>query len=404
MSFVKCLECSRCGNLVSKIGLRAVCPECQGPLLVRYQLHEIKRYLKKTSLSDRPTDMWRYIELLPVDADEEIVTLGEGYTPLLPVPHLGQLVGLPRLYMKDESLNPTGTFKARGLSSAVSMARKLGYTKVAIPSAGNAGGALAAYGTRAGLEVFIAMPADTPSANVVECQMTGARVVLVQGLIGEAAKLVERLQTREGWFDMSTLKEPYRLEGKKTIGYEIVEQFRWQVPDVIIGPVGGGMSLIALWKALAEMEDLGWITSRRPRLVAVQSEGCAPIVEAFRNAASAATAWPKPNTFASGIRIPKPFGDFLILQALRDSRGHALAVSDEEIYAAVREISREEGIFACPEGAASWAAVKRLKNNGWIQEDETVVMLNTGAGVKYIDALSRYEKEHQPVGAGRPTP
>jgi threonine synthase len=400
MSFIKSFECSRCGHDVPRTEARSVCPECQAPLLVRYHLDDVKRHIKKTTLSDRPADMWRYLEVLPVDADEEIVTLGEGYTPLLVVPHLAKMVGLTSLYLKDESLNPTGTFKARGLSVAVSMASKLGFRKLAIPSAGNAGGALAAYGSRAGLEVFIAMPSDTPSANVVECRMAGAKVQLVKGLIGEAAKLVDQL-LEEGWFDMSTLKEPYRLEGKKTLGYEIVEQFRWQVPDVIVGPVGGGMSLIGAWKALEEMEELGWIGSKRPRLVAVQSDGCAPIVEAFRDAASVATAWGKPRTFASGIRIPKPFGDFMILQALRASRGHAVAVSDEEIYAAVREISREEGVFACPEGAASWAAVKRLKESGWIEPDEKVVMLNTGAGVKYVDALDRFEKERQPAAAGR---
>jgi threonine synthase len=397
VSFVKGLECSRCGKIFALADRSTVCLDCQSPLLVRYHLDRIKRHVKKTTLLDRPADMWRYLEVMPVDGDEDIVTLGEGYTPLLPLSHLGRTIGLRNLYLKDESLNPTGSFKARGLSAAVSMARKGGVQKVAIPSAGNAGGALAAYGTRAGLEVFIAMPLDTPSANVMECRLTGARVRLVAGHIGDAAQVVNQLRATEGWFDMSTLKEPYRLEGKKTIGYEIVEQFRWKVPDVVICPVGGGMSLIGIWKALQEMEYLGWITSERPRLVAVQSEGCAPVVKAFHDAASTAERWAKPQTFASGIRVPKPFGDFLILQVLRESRGFAMAVSDEDIYAALQEVSRDEGVFMCPEGAAGWEAVKRLRKRGWIGDRETVVLLNTGAGVKYIDIISQFEKEHQPV-------
>jgi threonine synthase len=397
VSFVKGLECSQCGRLFPQSERATVCTDCQFPLLVRYHLDRIKRHIKKTTLLDRPTDMWRYVEVMPVDGDEDIVTLGEGYTPLLPLPRLGRTIGLRNLYLKDESLNPTGTFKARGLSAAVSMAKKGGVRKMAIPSAGNAGGALAAYGARAGLEVFIAMPLDTPSANVMECRLTGARVELVAGLIGDAAKVVNRLRTDEGWFDMSTLREPYRLEGKKTIGYEILEQFRWKVPDVVVCPVGGGMSLIGIWKALQEMEELGWITSRRPRLVAVQSEGCAPVVKAFHDAATTVEPWAKPQTFASGIRIPKPLGDFLILETLRESRGFAMAVADEDIYAALQELSREEGVFMCPEGAAGWEAVRRLRKRGWINDGETVVLLNTGAGVKYIDTISQFEKEHQPV-------
>jgi len=403
VSFVRHLECSRCGHTIESIETSSVCPLCQSPLLVRYDLHQVKRHIKKTALLDRPPDMWRYLEVMPVDGEEDIVTLGEGYTPLLPLPGLAELAGLRSLYMKDESGNPTGTFKARGLSAAVSMARRLGHKRLAIPSAGNAGGALAAYGARAGLEVFVAMPVDTPSANVMECRMTGARVELVPGLIGDAAKRVSELHASEGWFDLSTLKEPYRLEGKKILGYEIVEQFRWDVPDVIVCPVGGGMALIGIWKALEEMEELGWITSKRPRMVAVQSEGCAPIVKAFRDAAMTSEPWTKAQTFASGIRIPKPFGDSLILQVLRDSRGHAVAVPEESIYSAVQQVSREEGLFICPEGAAGWAAIQRLAESGWIKPEEKVVFVNTGAGLKYIDALSKFEKEHQPVGVSGET-
>lgn len=399
MSFVKHLECSRCGKTTEQVSQPAVCAVCGSPLLVRYHLHLIKRNLKKSSLVDRPADMWRYLEVLPVDEDQDIVSLGEGYTPLVRLEALGKISGLSALYLKDESLNPTGSFKARGLSAAVSVARKLNFRRLAIPSAGNAGGALAAYGARAGLEVFIAMPLDTPDANVVECRMSGARVQLVPGLIGDAARIVDQLEKNEGWFDLSTLKEPYRLEGKKTIGYEIVEQFRWKVPDVIICPVGGGMSVIGIWKALEEMEELGWITSRRPRIVAVQADGCAPVVKAFLDARETTEPWEAPSTFASGIRVPKPLGDFLILRALRESRGHAIAVSDLKIYEAIQEIGREEGLFACPEGAASWAAAKLLRERGWIGDGESVVLLNTGAGVKYIDRIRKFEQEHQPLPA-----
>lgn len=393
MSFVKHLECSRCGHTFSHQELQHVCRHCQSPLLVRYHLDKIKHHLKKTALLDRPTDMWRYVEVLPVDSEEDIITLGEGYTPLLPLSRLGERYGVRHLYVKDESLNPTGSFKARGLSAAVSMARKLGARKLAIPSAGNAAGALAAYGAKAALEVFIFMPLDTPLANVMEAQMTGAHVELVAGVITDAGRIVSERKDREGWFDVSTLREPYRVEGKKTMGYELVEQFGWKMPDVIIYPAGGGTGLIGMWKAFEEMEELGWMDSRRPRMVVVQAEGCAPIVKAFQEGKETAETWPSPKTFAAGIRVPRALGDFLMLQALRQSQGQAVAVSDFEIFEAIREIGSEEGLFFCPEGAACHVAFRRLKEQGWIADPETVLLFNTGAGNKYVDTLQQYEQQ-----------
>ena len=337
--------------------------------------------------------MWRYYEFLPVDSPEEIVTLGEGGTPLLHLRRLGKQCDSPSLYLKDESQNPTGTFKARGLSAAVSMACKLGVQKVAIPTAGNAGGALAAYGAKAGLKVFVFMPETSPVANIVEARMTGAQVELTQGTIADSARRLKEREAIEGWFDLSTLMEPYRLEGKKTIGYELAEQLEWILPDVLLYPTGGGTGLIGIWKAFEEMEELGWIGKKRPRMVAVQSEGCAPIVKAFEEGRKSAEKWPAPTTFASGICVPQALGDFLILAILRESSGKALAVSDKAIYEAVREVGKQEGVLLAPEGAACWAALKNLRKQGWIGGDEIVVILNTGTGLKYIDSLQDFEKK-----------
>ena len=393
MSYVKHLECSRCRRTFSPRELHNVCLDCQAPLFVRYDLRQVKGEIDKSDLLNRPPGMWRYLELLPVDREEEIVTLGEGGTPLLPLVRLGKKYGLDSLYVKDESLNPTGTFKARGLSAAVSMARKLGAKKLAIPSAGNAAGALAAYGAKAGLEVFIFMPLDAPSANVVEAQMTGAQVELVPGLITDAGRILSERKGKESWFDLSTLKEPYRIEGKKTMAYELAEQFHWKLPDVIIYPTGGGTGLIGMWKAFQEMEDLGWIDGRRPRMVAVQAEGCAPIVKAFHDGKESADPWPDPQTFAAGVRVPQAIGDFLMLRALRESGGYALFVSDQEIFKAIQEIGSQEGLFFSPEGAACHAALWQLREQDWIRDDEIVVLFNTGAGSKYIDVLRTFEQE-----------
>jgi threonine synthase len=342
--------------------------------------------LTKESLSGRRADLWRYREVLPVERDENIVSLGEGWTPLLSAPKLAARVGLKQLFIKDESQNPTQSFKARGMAAAVSMALELGARKLAVPSAGNAAGALAAYAARAGLEAFIFMPKDTPRANVIECEQTGAHVVLMDGLITDCGAEVARRKDLEGWFDVSTLKEPYRIEGKKTLGYELAEQLDWQLPDVIIYPTGGGTGLIGMWKAFDEMETMGWIGEKRPRMVTVQAAGCAPIVRAFEEGKRFADEFPNAATTASGLRVPRAIGDFLILDALRASKGTAISVTDEELIAATGEIGASEGLFCAPEGAACLPALRKLIAAGEVLETERVVLFNTGAGVKYLES------------------
>jgi threonine synthase len=381
------LECAACGRRHEAQRLHNVCVECGKPLLARYDLEQAGRTLTKETLKGRRADLWRYLEVLPVEREENIVSLGEGFTPLLHAPRLGDLLGLSQLYIKDESQNPTQSFKARGMATAVSMAKELGATKLAAPSAGNAAGALAAYASRAGLEAHIFMPRDTPRANVVECEQTGARVTLMDGLITDCGAEVARRKDAEGWFDVSTLKEPYRVEGKKTLGYEVAEQLNWELPDWIIYPTGGGTGLVGMWKAFAEMEALGWVGKKRPRMVTVQSSGCAPIVRAFEEGKRHAEEFPNAATVASGLRVPKAIGDFLILDALRESGGAAIAVSDEELLAAVKEIGSAEGVFAAPEGAACLPALRRLIERGEVKPDERVVLFNTGAGVKYLEAF-----------------
>ena len=380
------LECAACGRRHEAQRLHNLCVECGKPLLVRYDLSQAARSLTKENLTGRRADLWRYREVLPVARDENIVSLGEGWTPLLHAARLGAQVGVEQLYIKDEGQNPTQSFKARGMAAAVSMAKELGAQKLAVPSAGNAAGALAAYAARAGLEAHIFMPADTPRANVIECEQTGAHVTLMQGLITDCGAEVARRKEAEGWFDVSTLKEPYRVEGKKTLGYELAEQLNWTLPDVIIYPTGGGTGLIGMWKAFAEMEELGWIDSRRPRMVTVQAAGCAPIVRAFEQGERFAAEFPNAATTASGLRVPKAIGDFLILDALRASGGTAVAVTDEELIAATREIGAAEGVFCAPEGAACLPALKKLLAAGQVQKDERVVLFNTGAGVKYLES------------------
>ena len=381
------LECGLCGLKHEARRLLNVCRECGKPLLVRYDLDVAKRTLTKESLPGRRSDLWRYREVLPVENDAHIVSLGEGWTPLLRGTHLGKRAGIKELYIKDESQNPTHSFKARGMATAVSMARELGATKLAVPSAGNAAGALAAYAARAGLECFIFMPRDTPRANVVECEQTGAHVTLMDGLITDCGAEVARRKEAEGWFDVSTLKEPYRVEGKKTLGYELAEQLDWELPDVIIYPTGGGTGLIGMWKAFDEMEQMGWIGSRRPQMVTVQAAGCAPIVRAFEEGKRFADEFPNAATTASGLRVPKAIGDFLILDALRDSGGMAVAVTDEELIAATREIGSLEGVFCAPEGAACLPALRKLMEAGQVSESDRVVLFNTGSGVKYMESF-----------------
>ena len=387
MTNVTHLECAACAAQYPAGQLYNLCEKCGKPLLVRYDLSKAAMSLTKESLSSRPSSMWRYREVMPVNSDENIVSLGEGFTPLLHAPRLGKSLGMGELYIKDESLNPTGSFKARGMSAAVSMAKELGVKKVAAPSAGNAAGALAAYAARAGMEAHLFMPRDTPRANVVESIELGAHVTLIDGLITDCGAEVAKRKDAEGWFDVSTLKEPYRVEGKKTLGYELAEAMGWTLPDVIIYPTGGGTGLIGMWKAFDEMEEMGWIGSMRPRMVTVQSKGCAPIVTAFEKGERFADMFPNATTVASGLRVPKAIGDFLILDAIRASGGSAVAVSDADLIAAVREIGAAEGVFAAPEGGACLPALRKLIERGEVERDERVVLFNTGAGVKYIEAF-----------------
>ena len=382
------LECAACGLRHEAQRLHNLCHACGKPLLVRYDLERAAVSLTKENLIGRRSDLWRYREVLPVAHDENIVALGEGFTPLLHAERLGAQLGLKELYIKDEGQNPTQSFKARGMATAVSMALELGARKLAVPSAGNAAGALAAYAARAGLAAYIFMPEDTPRANVVECEQTGAHVTLMKGLITDCGAEVARRKEAEGWFDVSTLKEPYRVEGKKTLGYELAEQMNWTLPDVIIYPTGGGTGLIGMWKAFAEMEQLGWIDERRPRMVTVQAKGCAPIVRAFEQGERFAAEFPNAATTASGLRVPKAIGDFLILDALRASNGTAVAVTDEELIAATSEIGAAEGLFCAPEGAACLPALQKLLDAGQVKQDERIVLFNTGAGVKYLESYA----------------
>jgi len=376
------LECAACGLRHEARRLHNLCTQCGKPLLVRYDLQRAAASLTKESLATRAPDLWRYREVLPVEHDENVVTLGEGFTPLVYATRLGAQLGLSQLFIKDEGQNPTQSFKARGMAAAVSMAKELGATKLAVPSAGNAAGALAAYAARAGLAAFIFMPNDTPRANVIECEQTGARVTLIDGLITDCGAEVARRKETEGWFDVSTLKEPYRVEGKKTLGYELAEQLNWELPDVIIYPTGGGTGLIGMWKAFDEMQRLGWIGRERPRMFTVQSSGCAPIVRAFEQKLDTAPEWESPHTSAWGLRVPRAVGDRLMLRALRESNGGAIAVPEEAIEGAAAELRKREGVDAGPEAGAALLAYNTLRKSGSIRDGETVVLFNTG-GNKY---------------------
>jgi threonine synthase len=383
--FLKRLECSACGLEHDSSHLQNLCRSCSKPLFAVVDLAAASRALTRETLLARERSLWRYREVLPLPNDVEPVSLGEGGTPLLRASRLSGTDEVD-LWVKDESLNPTQSFKARGMSVAVSMAKFLGATKLVVPTAGNAGGALAAYAARAGVEAHIFMPRDTPRANVVECRELGAHVTLIDGLITDCGAEIARRKENEGWFDMSTLKEPYRVEGKKTLGYELAEQLDWQVPDVILYPAGGGTGLIGMWKAFGEMEALGWIGKRRPRMFAVQAAGCAPIVRAFEAGEKAAAKFPDAHTLASGLRVPKAIGDFLMLKILRDSNGGAIAVGDEQMIRVAREVGAKEGLFICPEGAACFVALKLLRAARKIASGERVVIFNTGSGIKYLDA------------------
>jgi threonine synthase len=388
-SYLSHLKCSGCGKVYSHQELHTFCPVCQSPLLSIYDLKNAKEHLDREEVSRRPKGMWRWGELLPVLDVKNQVFLGEGDTPLLSLPRLKKALGLSNLYVKDESANPTGSFKARGLAAAISKAKELGVEKVIIPTAGNAGGAMAAYAARAGLRAHIFMPKDTPFANMEESRMAGAEVVLVDGLISDAAGMAGEKARAEGWFDVSTFKEPYRVEGKKVMGYELAETFGWELPDVIIYPTGGGTGLVGMWKAFAELEELGWLeNTKRPRMVSVQAAGCAPVVKAFQAGAPFCDFWTNAQTVASGLRVPKSFADHLILEDLYDSHGTAIAVSDESILQSQKQLASLEGIFAAPEGAATLAALKELLQQGWLDPEERIVLFNTGSGLKYLDHLS----------------
>lgn len=387
MTTVDFLECSQSGERypagqlhnLSKTGF---------PLLVRYDLEKARQSWNRDWIASGPSSMWRYAPVLPVSKPSSIVSLGEGMTPLIAARRLGEKIGASKLYVKDDGVNPTGSFKARGLSCAISMCKELGVTKVAIPSAGNAASALAAYAAAAGMEAHIYMPQDVPQANYIECKSFGAHVTLVDGLISDCAKIVAQKAPKEGWFDVSTLKEPYRIEGKKTMGYEIAEQFHWNLPEAILYPTGGGVGIIGMWKAFDEMEALGWIGPQRPKMIAVQVTGCMPIVRAYDQGAERSEFFENASTVASGLRVPKPLGDFLILKAVRQSDGTAIAVSDEEALDAGVELAAQEGIFAAPEGAACVAAVPKLIAQGKLKTGDRIVIYNTGAGLKYLEAYS----------------
>ena len=384
------LECTGCSKIFPKEELLNLCTSCSLPLFARYDIEKARSIIRKDQLLYCEPTMWRYKEMMPVEYEENIITLGEGWTPLFKAKRLGELFGLSNLYLKDESLNPTGSFKARGMSAAISQAKEKGVKKIAIPTAGNAGGATAAYAAKAGQEAYVFMPEDTPDAFQIECEQYGAIVEKIDGLISDCGKIVAKRKEAEGWFDISTLKEPYRVEGKKTMGYELAEQLNWQLPDVIIYPTGGGTGIIGMWKAFQEMEELGWIDSKRPKMISVQAEGCAPIVRAFNEGLDNAPPFEGADTVASGLRVPSAIGDFLILQSIRDSNGYALAVSDDALLEGVTPLGKTEGIFAAPEAGATVAALENLLENGQIQKDEQIVLFITGSGIKYMDVFNSF--------------
>ncbi|MDE2723331.1 MAG: threonine synthase [Gemmatimonadota bacterium] len=385
MGFLIDLVCTKTDKAYSKDQLWNLSPEAEAPLFARYDLDAAAKAMRREKLAERVPTMWRYAEVLPIENEQFQVSLGEGFTPLLQATSLGRKIGVPKLYIKDEGLNPTGSFKARGMSAAISRAAELGAQAIAIPSAGNAGGATAAYAARAGLPAHIFMPKDVPQANYIECKVLGAHVELIDGLISDCGKIVASRKEAEGWFDISTLKEPYRVEGKKTMGYELAEQFDWELPEVVIYPTGGGTGLIGMWKAFDEMEQMGWIGPERPRMISVQAAGCAPIVRAYSAGDEHAEPWIDPETIAAGLRVPAAVGDFLMLKAIRDSGGCALSVTDEELMASASKMAVAVGSFPAPEGAATLATLEKLIAQNLVSERERVVLFNTGTGLKYIE-------------------
>jgi threonine synthase len=394
------LECTGCHATYEADRIATLCPSCKKVLFARYDLSRARETMTKESLAARPRGMWRWGEIMPVRDRRNVITLGEGDTPLLPARRLGAELGLTRLFIKEEGVCPTGSFKARGLSAAVSRAIELGVRELAIPSAGNAASALAAYGARAGARVHVFMPVDTPALNVKECVVYGAEVTLVRGLINDCGALVRARSAEHGWFDVSTLKEPYRAEGKKTMGLELAEQLGWSLPDAVVYPTGGGTGIVGMWKAWDELEAMGLIGSARPKMISVQAEGCAPIVRAFREGKEHAEPWKDAHTRASGLRVPAAVADYLILGAVRASKGTAVSVSEEAIATAMRELAAREGVWAAPEGAATWAAVKDLVASGFLGKDERIVLFDTGTGLKYAEMI---ETDPPVVDAPRPS-
>lgn len=384
--YVSRLSCPKCQKTYDSEHLIQLC-ECGAPLLVDYDLERIKTVFRKEQLKERKPDLWRYRELLPVKKEENIINLGEGMTPLLPLKRLGARLNMPNLFLKDEGIIPTGTFKARGAAVGVSRAKELGVQVLAMPTNGNAGAAWAVYCAPAGIRAVIVMPEDAPPIPRAECAIAGSSLYLVKGLISDAGKIVAKAVADYGWFDASTLKEPYRIEGKKTMGLEIAEQFGWRLPDVILYPTGGGVGIIGIYKALMELKELGWIDGPFPRLVAVQSDGCAPIVQAWQAQRTESDFWENAQTCAFGITVPKALGDFLVLDAVYKTDGCAVSVSDADLLKAESMLAATEGAFVCPEGAATLTAAMQLAETGWIKPDETVLLLNTGAGIKYPETV-----------------
>ena len=386
-SYLKHLECTYCGLIHSVHEPNRLCVDCGKVLYPRYDIEKARLEINKENLKVRDSNMWRYFEMMPILDFKNVVTLGEGFTPILSASRLSERLGCQDIVIKDEGVNPTASFKARGLSAAVSKAKELGITKLTMPSAGNAAGAMSSYAARAGLDGYVFMPQDAPYSNQKEVDITGGRLTLIDGLISDAGVLSREKAAEMNLFDVSTLQEPYRVEGKKTMGYEIAEQLSWELPDVIIYPTGGGTGIVGMWKAFEEMELLGWIGSKRPRMFAVQSDGCAPIVKAFIEGKEFADMWEDASTMASGIRVPAAIGDYLILQALKDSNGGALTVSDDEIIKMMSIVASLEGMFVCPEGAATAVALDKLLIDGLVKDYEKVLLLNTGSGLKYLDVL-----------------
>ncbi len=386
-SYLTNLECTYCNATYSADEANRLCAECGKVLYPRYDLDAASAALDREMLKDRPANMWRYFEVMPVRDPANVVTLGEGFTPIFKAERFGPEMGCSDLHIKDEGVNPTASFKARGLSAAVSKAKELGITKITMPSAGNAAGAMTAYAAKAGIESYVFMPQDAPESNQKEVVITGGELNLIDGLISDAGVLSRARAAEEGLFDVSTLQEPYRVEGKKTMGYEIAEQSGWTLPDAIIYPTGGGTGIVGMWKAFAEMEAMGWIGSHRPKMFAVQAEGCAPMVRAFEQGTEFAEPWQDAQTIAPGIRVPGGIGDYLILSAIRESGGGALTVSDDEIRDYMGRVARAEGMFICPEGAATAAALEKLLNDGLLDPDENILLLNTGSGLKNLDLV-----------------